>query len=197
MKRKIKNFCKKEPSIHYFFIICMEPHYSILIQPTYASKKDIFSTCKLQPNSLHFSKKKPISILLLQLATDHSQFFQPFTKLHQSLNCILTQPFHWNSPPFCFFFEVILFFSWENLKNSLSYFVRLSKSSIFPSIFVKNLKFIINRDFTMSTQISKPYSFTTLRQIKSIKRCWTFDFSKTLASTLVLTVWQHGFSQLI
>ena len=51
--------------------------------------------------------------------------------------------------------EVIWFSSRRNLKNILSYSVRVLESNIFPSKSVKNLGISIDRNLTMSTQISK------------------------------------------
>ena len=51
--------------------------------------------------------------------------------------------------------EVIWFSSRRNLKNIPSYFVHVSESNIFPSKSVRNLGISMNRDLTMSTQISK------------------------------------------
>ena len=94
--------------------------------------------------------------------------------------------------------EVIWFSSRRNLKNILSYFVRVLESNIFPSKSVRNLGISMDRGLTMSTKISKTIHmcFTSLRQIRSIKGCLTTDSLKTLASALVLSLWQHGFSQL-
>ena len=52
----------------------------------------------------------------------------------------------------------------------------------------------MNRDLTMSTQISKTIQmcFTSLRQKKSIKGCLTMDSLKTLASALVLSRIDYG-----
>ena len=86
--------------------------------------------------------------------------------------------------------EVIWFsFRW-NLKNIPSYTVRVLGSNIFPSKPVRNLGISMDRDLTMSTQISKTIQmcFTSLRQMRSIKRCLTMDSLKTLASALVLIV---------
>ena len=51
--------------------------------------------------------------------------------------------------------EVIWFSFRQNLKNIPSYSVRVLESNILPSKSVKNLGISIDRDFTMSTQISK------------------------------------------
>ena len=83
--------------------------------------------------------------------------------------------------------EVIWFSSRWNLKNIPSYSVRVLESNIFPSKSVRNLKISMDRDLTMSTQISKTIQmcFTSLRQIRSLKGCLTMDSLKTLASALV------------
>ena len=80
--------------------------------------------------------------------------------------------------------EVIWFFSRRNLKNIPNYSVRVLECNIFPLKSVRNLGISIDRDLTMSTQISKSIQmcFTSLRQIRSIKGCLTRDSLKTLAS---------------
>ena len=90
--------------------------------------------------------------------------------------------------------EVIWFSSRRNLKNIPSYSVRVLESNIYPSKSVRNLGISIDRDLTMSTQISKTIQlcFTSLRQIRSIKGCLTMDSLKTLASTLVLSRIDYG-----
>ena len=52
----------------------------------------------------------------------------------------------------------------------------------------------MDRDLTMSTQISKPIQmcFTSLRQIRSINGCLTMDSLKTIASVLVLSRIDYG-----
>ena len=62
--------------------------------------------------------------------------------------------------------EVIWFSSLRNLKNISSYSVRVLESNIFPSKPVRNLGISMNKDLTMSTQISKTIQmcFTSLRQ---------------------------------
>ena len=96
--------------------------------------------------------------------------------------------------------EVIWFSSRRNLKNIPSYSVSVLESNILPSKYVKNLEISMDRDLTMSTQISKTIQmrFTSLRQIRSIKGCLTMNSLKTLASALVLSRidWQYDFSQL-
>ena len=94
--------------------------------------------------------------------------------------------------------EVIWFSSRRNLENIPSYFVRVLESNIFPSKSVRNLGISIDRDLTMSTQISKTIQmcFTSLRQIRSIKGCLTMDSLKTLASALVLSCIDYGNNQL-
>ena len=90
--------------------------------------------------------------------------------------------------------EVIWFsFRW-NLKNIPSYSVRVLDSNTLPSKYVKNLGISMDRDLTMSTQISKTIQtcFTTLRQMRSIKGCLTIDSLKTLASALVLNRIDYG-----
>ena len=49
----------------------------------------------------------------------------------------------------------VIWFSCRNLKNIPSYSVCVLKSNIFPSISVRNLGISMDRDLTMSTQISK------------------------------------------
>ena len=90
--------------------------------------------------------------------------------------------------------EVIWFSSRRNLKNIPSYSVRVLESNIFPSKSVRNLGISMDRDLTMSTQISKTIQmcFTSLRQIRSIKGCLTMDSLKTLASALVLSRIDYG-----
>ena len=51
--------------------------------------------------------------------------------------------------------EVIWFSSHQNMKNIPSYSVRVLDSNIFPSKSVRNLAISMDRDLTMSTQISK------------------------------------------
>ena len=94
--------------------------------------------------------------------------------------------------------EVIWFSSRRNLKNIPSYSVRLLESNIFPSKSVRNLGISMDRDLTISTQISKTIQkcFTSLRQIRPIKECLTMDSLKTLASALVLSRIEYGFRQL-
>ena len=86
---------------------------------------------------------------------------------------------------------MIWFSSRRNLKNIPSYSVRVLESNIFPSKSVRNLGISMDRDLTMSTQISKTIQmcFTSLRQIKSIKGCLTM---KTLESALVLSRIDYG-----
>ena len=90
--------------------------------------------------------------------------------------------------------EVIWFSSRRNLNIIPNYSVRVLESNIFPSKSVRNLGISMDRDFTMSTQISKTIQmcFTSLRQKRSIKGCLTMDFLKTLASALVLSRIDYG-----
>ena len=90
--------------------------------------------------------------------------------------------------------EVIWFSSRRNLKNIPNYSVRVLESNIFPSKSERNLGISMDRDLTMSTQISKTIQmcFTSLRQIRSIKGCLTMDSLKTLASALVLSRIDYG-----
>ena len=90
--------------------------------------------------------------------------------------------------------EMIWFFFRRNLKNIPSCFDRLLKSNIFPSESVRNLGISIERNLTMSMQISKTIQtcFTSLRLIRSIKECLTMDSLKTLASALVLSRIDYG-----
>ena len=90
--------------------------------------------------------------------------------------------------------EVIGFSPHRNLKNIPSYSVRVLESNIFPSKSVRNLGISMDRDLTMSTQISKTIQvcFTPLRQIRSIKGCLTMDSLKTLALALVLSRLDYG-----
>ena len=90
--------------------------------------------------------------------------------------------------------EVIWFSSRRNLKYNSSYSVRVIGCNILPSKSVKNMGISMDRDLTMSTQISKTIRtcFTSLRQIKSIKGCLTMDSLKTLASALVLSRIDYG-----
>ena len=90
--------------------------------------------------------------------------------------------------------KVIRFSSRQKLKNIPSYSVRILESNILPSKSVRNLGISMDRDLTMSTQISKTIQtcFTSLRQIRSIKGCWTMDSLKTLASALVLSRIDYG-----
>ena len=90
--------------------------------------------------------------------------------------------------------EVIWFSSLRNLKNIPSYSVRVLGSNIFPSKSVRNLGISMDRNLTMSTQISKTIQtcFTSLRQIRSIKGCLTKDSLKTLASASVLSHIDYG-----
>ena len=85
--------------------------------------------------------------------------------------------------------EMIWFSSSRKLKNIPSYSVRVLESNIFPSKSVRNLGVYMDRDLTMSTQISKTIQmcFTSLRQIRSIKGCLTMESLKTLASAIVLS----------
>ena len=84
--------------------------------------------------------------------------------------------------------EVIWFSSRRNLKIISSYSVCVIEGNIFPSKSVRNLGISMDRDLTMSAQISKTIQtcFTSLCQIRSIKGCLTMDSLKTLASALVL-----------
>ena len=90
--------------------------------------------------------------------------------------------------------EVIWFSSFRNLKNIPSDSVRVLESNIFPLKSVRNLKISMDRDLTMSTQISKTIQmcFTSLRQLRSSKGCLTMDSLKTLASALVLNRIEKG-----
>ena len=90
--------------------------------------------------------------------------------------------------------EVIWFSSRRNLKNIPSFSVLVLESNIFQSKPVRILGISMNRDLTMSTQISKTLQtcFTCLRQIRSIKGCLTIDSLKTLASALVLSFIDSG-----
>ena len=86
--------------------------------------------------------------------------------------------------------EMVWFSSCQNLENILSYSVRVLGSNILPSKSVRNLEISMDRDFTMSTRMSKTIQtcFTFLGQIRSIKGCLTMDSLKTLASALVLSL---------
>ena len=90
--------------------------------------------------------------------------------------------------------EMIWFPSRRNLKNISRCFVRVFKSNIFPSKSLRNLGISMDRDLTMSMQISKTIQtcFTFLRQIRSIKGCLTMDSLKTLVSDLVLIFIDYG-----
>ena len=90
--------------------------------------------------------------------------------------------------------EVIWFSSRRNLKNIPSYSVRVLKSNILPSKYVRNSGISMDRDLTMSTQISKTIQtcFTSLRQIRSIKGCLNMDSLEALASVLVLSRIDYG-----
>ena len=78
--------------------------------------------------------------------------------------------------------EVIWFSSRRNLKNIPSYSGRVLESNILPSKSVRNFGISMDRDLTMSTQISKTIQmcFTSLLQIRSIQGCITMDSSKPL-----------------
>ena len=69
--------------------------------------------------------------------------------------------------------EVIWFSSRWKLKRIPSYSVRVLDSNIFPSKSVRKLGISMNRDLTMSSQISKTMKmcFTSLHQLRSIKGC--------------------------
>ena len=90
--------------------------------------------------------------------------------------------------------EVIWFSFRRNLKNIPSYSVRVLESNIFPSKSVRNLGISMDRNLTMSTQISKTIQmcFNSLRQIRSIKGCLTMDSLKTLPSALVSSRIDYG-----
>ena len=89
---------------------------------------------------------------------------------------------------------VIWFSFCRNLKNISSFSVRVLESNIFLSKSVRNLGISMDRDLMMSTQISKTIQtcFTSLRQIGFINRCLTRSSSKTLASSLVLSLIDYG-----
>ena len=89
---------------------------------------------------------------------------------------------------------VIWFSSRRNFKNIPNYSVRVLESNILPSKSVRNLGISMDRDLTMSTQISRTIQtcFTSLRQIRSIQGCLTMDSLKTLASALVLSRIDYG-----
>ena len=89
---------------------------------------------------------------------------------------------------------MIWFSSRRNLKNIPSYSVRVLESNIFPSKSVRNLGISMDRDLTMSTQISKTIQtcFTSLCQTRSIKACLTMESLKTLASALVSSHIDYG-----
>ena len=90
--------------------------------------------------------------------------------------------------------EVSCFYSLQNLQIFPSYSVRVLESNIFPSKSVKNFVISIDRDLTMSTQISKTIQtcFTSLRQIRFIKKCFTMESLKTFASALMLSRIDYG-----
>ena len=90
--------------------------------------------------------------------------------------------------------EVIWFSFRRNLKNIPSYSVRVLESNIFPSKSVRNLGISMDRDLTMSKQISKTIQmcFNSLRQIRSIKGCLKMDSLKTLASAFVSSRIDYG-----
>ena len=90
--------------------------------------------------------------------------------------------------------EVIWFSSRRNLKNIPSYSVRVLENNILLSKSVRNLGISMDRDLTMSTQISKTIQmcFTSLRQVRSIKGCLTMDSLKTLAWALVSSRIDYG-----
>ena len=94
--------------------------------------------------------------------------------------------------------EDLVFFPSES-ENIPNYSVRVLESNIFPSISVRNLGISMDRDLTMSMQISKTIQtcFTSLRQMKSIKGCLTMESLKTLASALVLSRIDYGNMALI
>ena len=79
-------------------------------------------------------------------------------------------------------------------KKYLSYSVHVLEINILPSKTLMNLGISMDRDLTMSTQISKTKQmcFTFLRQIRSIKGCLTMDSLKTLQSALVLSRIDYG-----
>ena len=79
--------------------------------------------------------------------------------------------------------EGIWFFSRQNLEDFSSYSVRVLESNILPSKSVKNLGISMDKDLTMSAQISKfiQMCFTSLSQLRSIRGCLTMDFLKTQA----------------
>ena len=90
--------------------------------------------------------------------------------------------------------EVIWFSSRRNLKNISSCSVRVLESNIFPSKSVRNFGISMDRNLTMSTQISKTIQmcFTSLRQMKSIKGGLTMDSLKILASASALSQIDYG-----
>ena len=77
--------------------------------------------------------------------------------------------------------EMMWFSSRWNLENIPNYSVRVLESNIFPSKSLRNFEISMDRDLTMSTQISKTIQmcFTSLRQIRSIKGCLTMKFENT------------------
>ena len=90
--------------------------------------------------------------------------------------------------------EVIWFFSRRTLKIISNFSVRVIESKFFPSKSVRSLGIFMDRDFKMSTQISKTIQmcFTSLRQKRSLKGCLRMDSLKTLASALVLSRIDYG-----
>ena len=90
--------------------------------------------------------------------------------------------------------EVIWLSPLWNLISFSSYSVRLLGHNILPSKSVRDLGISMDRDLTMSTQISKTIQmcFSSLRQIRSIKGCLTMDSLKTLASASVVSFIDYG-----
>ena len=65
--------------------------------------------------------------------------------------------------------EVIWFSSRRNLKNIPSYSVRVLESNIFPPKSVRNLGISTDKDVSMSTQISKTFTYLILFQFFTIE----------------------------
>ena len=93
--------------------------------------------------------------------------------------------------------DLVLFLS--EFEKYSGYSVRVLEGNIFPSKSLKNSGISMDRDLTMSTQISKTIQmcFTSLRRIRSFKGCLTMNSLKSIASALVLSRIDYGNMALI
>ena len=85
--------------------------------------------------------------------------------------------------------EVIWFYSLRKVNKLPTKQIRTLDTSISPSKSVKSLGVFMDRDLSMNSHISKMLQagFSALRQIRSIKKCFSYESLRTLAVALILS----------